>query len=285
MTSDTGYSYAGVKSYDMSKTKLVVFSSCRSSESYWNLCEYTKRNGADTVIGWPTPIGWKSSRIWTTYFFEKMAEGATVSDAVRYADSHDISDSEIYKQEIHGDHSLTLSTRNRSLAFKSNSIDERKHYLNIDVNGTELREKVSGYEEMKTTISDLTEVKVISLISNYINKSVDKSFSKSDMCYEVIKKGNNVDIYKISKMVNGVESDQSFTAFVENGVITELYDNTKAGSRYLDLLNARPLLAKNMNVLDKKQKKIYITSKGKVYTYVKVDYEIDGAYGSVEWLE
>ena len=49
---DTGYTYAGVKDCNMSKTKLFVLAGCQTAKGSNNITRDVVKNGADSAVGW-----------------------------------------------------------------------------------------------------------------------------------------------------------------------------------------------------------------------------------------
>ena len=72
---------------DLSRTKLVVWSSCEGADSSSGTNTLFNRSllaGAETVIAWPDTIGVSSSKTFTDRLFEYLSYGKTVQEACEY---------------------------------------------------------------------------------------------------------------------------------------------------------------------------------------------------------
>lgn len=80
-----------LKNYDLSNVNLMVILACEAASNYdgtgTNFCLTAYQQGAECVLGWAESIYFYDGELWMARFQQKLAEGWTVKDATRYANS------------------------------------------------------------------------------------------------------------------------------------------------------------------------------------------------------
>jgi hypothetical protein len=86
---DTGYTYAGLQSRNLSNVKLISFVGCETASTSDNLCTRAVAGGnkADAALGFIDNIHSRSpeGQLWLQKYNDALAFGYTVDDAVEYA--------------------------------------------------------------------------------------------------------------------------------------------------------------------------------------------------------
>ena len=80
-----------LKNYDLSNVDLMVLLTCDAASNRdgtgTNLCLTAYEQGAECVLGWAESVYFDDSELWMERFQQKLCEGWTVENAVRYANS------------------------------------------------------------------------------------------------------------------------------------------------------------------------------------------------------
>ena len=96
--------------YDLSSAELYVYNACYTASGDYNLCTATIQAGAKCVIGWATQISAFDGRAWQNKFQSRLVAGATVREAVDYANSFFYDENDKIKTvRIFGDENLVVN--------------------------------------------------------------------------------------------------------------------------------------------------------------------------------
>lgn len=203
----SGVHYAGIRSFNMSKVKLLIFQGCNTAAESDNITKRANQYGATTTIGWYDKITTESNEKWIKNFTVKLSQGASVSSAVSYANSQSYSDPNVKKVNIYGNGNLKLvgvggipvpSTLSRS--DDNNTLKEYVVNLPIKDNNTD------------------------KVIADYIIENINPNFDESN--YLITKINDN--LYDFLYLIDGtIRTDMGYTIELQNNVITKIYDNMK----------------------------------------------------------
>lgn len=200
---DTGYTYAGVKDCNMSKTKLFVLAGCQTAKGSDNITRDIVKNGADTAVEWKKSVDASDHTKWLKRFCGKLAGGYDINSALNYANSFSYSDNNVKTAVICGNGTTKIYPCISSNILKAQKKDLRKIRINSKIKiGKKTKYKILK----KRILKGFKEANVKININNYVIK----------------REGNVVDLIYT---VNGCETTSGYTMIVEKGTVTEIYNN------------------------------------------------------------
>lgn len=209
-SSNSGYKYAGIYSYNMNKVKLAIFGACQTASAFDNIAKRANDKGVETSLGWSVSIAAASHSQWFNNFFTELKKsGRTVQAAINYANSISYVDNRVKNVVIYGNPQYTptwdtgLQSINQPLSYKQ-------------------KEYVVSRKIEKT----FDENNIKNIINTIIKEKISKDFNINDYYYEINGSGNTKYI-DLSYMFNGAKTSSSYTIVIENNIITRIVDNTK----------------------------------------------------------
>lgn len=203
----SGVHYAGIRSFNMSKVKLLIFQGCNTATESDNIAKRANQYGATTTLGWYDEISTESNEKWIKNFTIKLSQGATVSSAVSYANSQSYSDPNVKKVNIYGNGNLTL--------VGAGGIPVPSALSRSDVSNT-TKEYV-----VNLSIDDDNTNKVI---EDYIIENINPNFNKSNFLITKI----NDNLYDFLYLIDGtIRTDMGYTIELQNNYVKKIYDNMK----------------------------------------------------------
>lgn len=197
----------GVGRFNLSRVKFVMLEGCETAKGDANLAKYFVDKGASSSIGWTTTINTLSGKSWLTNFWDKISSGGTIKEANDYANSKSYMAGSIKNTKIYGNQNQRLNNLTYS------AIKAPKKIINKSTLNNEYVFDEKEKSDLKLQLADI------------IKENINSEFNVSDFDYEVY----NSNDYKIADFlykVNGINVEIGYTAFIENGVITKIYDNT-----------------------------------------------------------
>lgn len=83
-STSSGYTYAGLESWDLSNVKLISFVGCNTASTDDNLCTKAVKMGADCAIGFTSNIHSRTSdgKKWLVCYHNALANGSSVEEAI-----------------------------------------------------------------------------------------------------------------------------------------------------------------------------------------------------------
>jgi len=209
LDSTTGYKYVGINEH-MTYVKLVTYAGCNTaSNDYNNITYASSSRGAKCAVGWTTKVGAGSHTNWLKRYNDKLASGSTVKAAVDYANSFTYLDSKVKNAKIFGNSSLVIKTSKSASKSVSLMKQEELKYIPIsnDIN-------VLSNGEVDTSI-------ILSVL-NQNNIKLDKENLKIETHKTTEENDYTIDFIE---MYNGIETNSSYVAFVEDGILSSIVDN------------------------------------------------------------
>lgn len=207
-TSD-GVVYAGIKSYDMSKVRLLIFQGCNTATNSTNIAKSANQLGAKTTLGWYDTISTQSNEEWINYFTSKLIQpNTTVSAALSYANSKSYSDSNVKKVNLYGNGNLTLvSTGGLPTPY---SINLTNNYI-------------SDYNDNEYVVNlHASTDEVLNVASEYIKTKIDNEFDLDDFVVNKISES----LYDLSYLIDGyIRTNMGYTIELEGNKISKIYNN------------------------------------------------------------
>ena len=100
-----------IANYTFENTSLVIYDACLTASTNggsMNLCEKTFQRGADCVVGWTVTINQLDALTWQSHFQTKLLEGATVNEAIIYAD-YFLQGSNITNPTVKGNRNIVIN--------------------------------------------------------------------------------------------------------------------------------------------------------------------------------
>lgn len=216
----------GLQSYDMNQVKLIVWGGCQTSAGNNSITKQSVDRGAKAAIGWNQSIQQGSHTEWFQKFWNASTMG-TIESAKNSANSFSYSDNRVKDNKTYGNWYQNL----RSLRSTSLNEDDREHNFNIN-------------------ISNMNDSEILNVIYDNIKESVDNNFDSKNYIVEI----NNSDETKIIDLVfveKEIRTKLGFTIFIEDNMITKIYDNMKN----IDVLELKNKLSINL------QKNMYSISR------------------------
>lgn len=235
--------YVGVGRYNLSRVKFVMLEGCLTGVDSGSIASYFVKSGAKTSIGWSTEINTISGKSWLTNFWDKINSGATVKEANDFANSKSYMSSSIKNTVIYGDQSQRLNNLNYYSTKKISNISTKKLKDNVYI------------------INEKTNTNLKNQIEQIIQGRINPNFNSMDFEYE-INYSNDYKIVDFIFNVNGINAEIGYTIFIEDDIITKIFDNTNSVN-LLDLkseLKNYQLKKDNDNdkiVYDLKTKEVY----------------------------
>lgn len=191
-------------------TILVTYTSCSSAKdnSWDTIAGKTCQRGANTVIGFRKDINALSSTPWTKRYNEKLAEGSTVAEAAKYANTFTYLFPDVKYVSIFGDSNLkigkyrnAINTQRESL-YNSNSSNLLATEENIfsTIKASNPNFDPNNYEMIKT--GGITCTPSPNIVSSPSSEYIELVFKLDDFY-----------------------TDAGYTIYIENDKIKEIYDN------------------------------------------------------------
>ena len=212
-------------------TDLVSYLACNTAGtnntvSSDSLARSTCYRGATVVFGYTSEVHTVSLGNWSDRYNEKLGQGYGVSDALKYANSFNYLFNDVKNGTLwhHGDSNIKIgkyssSSKNNiseenGMLNNDNLINDRLVYSSNGINSI----KVSSKSDIESILSEIYENFDS---SNYI---VEKNIS---YCYDInTNQPTEENIYYEYKLKIGDDTtDAGYTVELENGVISEIYDN------------------------------------------------------------
>ncbi|SHH89460.1 hypothetical protein SAMN02745135_02584 [Caloranaerobacter azorensis DSM 13643] len=220
----SGYKYAGIKSYNFSKVKLVTFAGCNTAEGTDNITKRAVDEGAKTAVGWRKSVGTKSLTQWLARYTNELALGKSVKEAVDYANSFTYSDNNVKTVVIKGNENLRIKIS------KANS----KSYLHDDNVGEEYpidRNKILNDRKFKeininTDLPFNSEKPDYVGITTFIKDKINPKFNITEYIIYLTKRNRKSSVIDIVYKIGDFETNSSYTVLVENGKVKKIIDNT-----------------------------------------------------------
>ena len=271
----SGYKYAGLESYSMNKSALIIFAGCLTASSVTptNIAQRANQLGVRTTLGWITSVDSTAHTLWLNAFHRKIAQSGSVKVAVDYANSLSYTDNRVKNVVIYGDTTYTPAWDNGASTLSL--LKASQSLLNII-------EQPNLYNTSIQLNSNYTPEDVDILVENYIKNNIDEKFELDNYTREI--SGANNQYYDYKLLVNGAISDSAYTIVIDNNTIASIIDNTKeinSASASLHRTNSiqssvtadsikNDLLEKNPSYEIVKQdvKEIYLSEEGVFKTYI-----------------
>lgn len=204
--SSNGYQYVGINN-NMTHVKLVTYAGCETaSDNYNNITYLSASKGAKCAVGWTTTVAAGSHSNWLERYNDKLASGESVNSAISYANSFTYLDNNVKNAKISGNSNLTIKS---SKARLSNNSTEELKYIPLSEN-----------------INVINEGKINATIITNIIKDYNNKFNKENIKTEIhqITDKNDFTIDFI-EMYNGIETNSTYTAIINDGILKNIVDN------------------------------------------------------------
>ncbi len=238
-SSSTGYVYSGLK--NMSHVQLVTFAGCETAnQDNKNITLLSCNNGAKCAVGWTTSVNAGSHTEWLERYNDKLATGASVKNAIYYASAFPYDDNRVKNARVYGKSALIINTTKSISKSKSSEIEKLK-YINIpeDIN------VIENNNINTSIIIDALKKEGIYLNSKDIKIEIHKITENNDFTIDLI------------ELYNGIETNSSYIAFVEDGMLKNIVNNHKDSSSN----NERKILLKMPTLLKLDTENIFTKAK------------------------
>lgn len=197
--SSTGYKYVGIGSTDMSGNKLSVFGACNTANGSDNIAKRAYDKGSKSTIGWTVTVDASSHSKWLQRFSNELANGKTVQNAAQYANGFTYTDSSVKSYKIYGNSALVVkksaTSQDDSRAIVLNQT------INVDLQNNQLQE-----------------------LDDYLRNELD--LDVDNMKVEVTKLDGSDGVVDYKIMVNECETTMGYVAIINDGIVTDFYNNT-----------------------------------------------------------
>ena len=231
-------------------TDLVSYLACNTAGTDGNvasdsLARSTCYKGATVVLGFTTEVNTVSLESWSNRYNEKLGQGYGVDDALKYANSANYLFNNVKNGVLwhHGDSNIKIgkyssSSKNKSVSTQ-NTVNMADNRLIYNYNATKTNEfyYYSDIENKLAEIYDNFDV------NNYV---IDKNTS---YCYDIntnLPTEENV-YYDYKLKIGDYITNAGYTVKLENGIITEIYDNNIDLKKQEELLKENDLFKANIS--------------------------------------
>lgn len=226
--SSSGYQYVGIND-NMSHVKLVTYAGCETASNNYNniTCNSTSK-GAECAVGWTTTVAAGSHSNWLERYNDKLASGYSVISAIGYANSFTYLDNNVKNARISGKSNLTIKT---SKSILSNFSTEELKFI-----------------PLSKSINVMNKDKIDTTIITDIIKKYNCDFDKENIKTEIhqITDGNDFTIDFI-EMYNGIETNSTYVATINNGILENIVDN-----HYDSFSNSNKLISAKTSLFSRK---------------------------------
>ena len=260
--------HLGIRSYNLNKVNLAVLQACETAkDSTGNITKLFVDLGAKASLGWTSTINTASGEPWAERFWTRITGAYTFGQAVTYANSFTYLFNNIKNTKTYGNTNLQL------LSFSGYSLQQPNSFTNKYTPSLNIADR----SEYQTSIA-ITENNVLEKINFLIKNQFNNEFNEEDY---ILKITNNEDmiIYDLILNVNDVYAELGYTIFVENSIITNIFDNTQN----LDINVIKQNILNNSDNLEKNifmesEMLVYDFNDNKFYKYTEIeDIDTSGA--------
>lgn len=223
-------------------TILVIYASCEGagSNGYNNansVARKTAQRGADIVMAWRSKINSESTKLWTGYYNNALANGYTVIQAMDYANSFEYEDDRVPQNSTiihHGDTSIKIgkyrSAGVEEVRPEDNLLLKSRMRLSNDTNNNSLE---YIYSVIKENYPEFDE-------KNYI-MSRGNAQSINENTGEI----EETEYINLKLKIGEFETLSGFTIKIKNNIIEAIYDNTIDFSKEKNILKQKNVLQTN----------------------------------------
>lgn len=233
-SSTTGYKYAGLKSYDLSESKIAMFFGCKTglTDNGNNLVDIAHEQGVTTAIGWKDSVDTTDATKWRKAFVNELALGKSVKDARTYANSLSYNDTDVKNTYTRGSVSLTI-TEARTIGELVNEDENLANITYIDpavlTNAKDMLNADSThveYELLQNINIDLERLDFEEL-ENYISNNILPDFKTENfkVCVNKYDYENNSGNITFTYKIGDVETTSDLVIEVSDGVVYSISSN------------------------------------------------------------
>lgn len=241
-----GY-FIGIGTRNLSNVKFAMLEGCETAKGSHNISSQFVAYGAKSSIGWSTEINTFSAKSWLTRFWDKINSGGTISEANDYANADWYAASSIKNTVIYGNRNVRLNPISYSQSLeKSGSVAMKNEYI----------------------VNSKIGKDVDSTIENIIKEKINSKFTLDDYSNISISESNGKRIYDFGLEINGIKVEIGYTVFIENDVITRIYDNTKGQN--IDAIKSNIKEIKHDTNLEFNESLYYNYNSGKLMKYTEI---------------
>ncbi|EOD00716.1 hypothetical protein [Caldisalinibacter kiritimatiensis] len=227
-SSSTGYKYAGIKSYDMSKVDLVTFAACKTADGSDNITKRAVSEGADTAVGWKKSVGATSHTKWLGRYTNELARGKTVQEAVDYANSFSYTDNNVKSVIIEGNKNLKIKLSDISFSkinVQNDNVGKDEVYLK-NINKKEINKIKHKTYNVKQNLEFNVKKANYNSIIDYIKDEIDSEFDIDDYNIYLTNTNKNQAVIDFIYKIGGFETNNSYTVLIKNSKVKKIFHNT-----------------------------------------------------------
>lgn len=210
------------KNVNWDYVRLVVFGACETAKGTNNITTDAYNRKVEASVGWSTTIGNISHSLWLERFNSNINMGASVKEAIDYANGFKYNDPNVKNVVLKGSGSLRLR-RVRSLNLVQNNLLTNNYFPNNKLNGLNKLETLKKLdiegESIKFSENDTSD------ILDFIRSKNDRFTSNNYeiTIHKISENDYTIDIYLKE---NDYITDYGYTINVSNNKVMEIVDNT-----------------------------------------------------------
>ncbi|SHK60910.1 hypothetical protein [Paramaledivibacter caminithermalis] len=226
--SSTGYKYAGIKSYHMSKVDLATFAACKTADGSDNITKRVVSEGADTAVGWKKSVGATSHTKWLGRYTNELARGKIVQEAVDYANSFSYTDNNVKSVIIEGNKNLKIKLSDISFSkinVQNDSVGKDEVYLK-NINKKEINKIKHKTYNVKQNLEFNVKKANCNSIIDYIKDEIDSEFDIDDYNIYLTNTNKNRAVIDFIYKIGGFETNNSYTVLIKNSKAKKIFHNT-----------------------------------------------------------
>ena len=199
-----------VNNFSLPDAKLYIYDACLTASngdgSGRNLCTETIISGVDCVIGWTKNIFINDALKWQEKFQSKLISGASVIAAANYANTFAYSNNDAIKSwRIYGNQNLIINEHIVTISENSEDADNLKLVNIAYPQHSSIAIETILSSNFSSFTNDIASVKIVYTNSSQTNYVIDYYYQMDDF-----------------------STGSGYSIVVENGVITQMRDNTIA---------------------------------------------------------
>ncbi|MBS4024334.1 MAG: hypothetical protein KGZ96_01520 [Clostridia bacterium] len=296
-SSTTGYKYAGIKSYAMTKVKLITFGGCKTALGTDNIAKRAVNLGAKATVGWPESIAASSHSQWLSKYTDKLGTGGTVKQAVDYANSFSYSDSLVKNAIIYGDSALkikiaTATATSLSSTVAEPTLDQSKdgeavkgnEDIELKIKQDELKRKKFISQEIKFDFNNLN----YDQIADYIVDNIDKTFDLNNYNINLVNRKDGSGVIDLMQQVGEFKTTSGYTILIDDNKVQSVYNNkiNKGINKTIKTVTQKQIdeakkvaleqLSDDYTMINQSGLKFFDIEKEKFYYIVFTEYQVNG---------
>lgn len=246
-SSSSGYTFAGLKERDLSKTKLISFVGCKTASTSDNLCTAAIEAGATTSIGFTGAIHSRNmgGPHWLQAFHDALYNGSSIKEAVNLASIASPESDLGTDVVIYGDENLILQIASEEPRLDEPIIESKKtkfNNINYDTNNFISMEGQFNLNEENVQLNKKSILKTLGI-------TVDSDIEKYKLICNEYQNGTGNGLIKITYYIDDIRTSDQTILIVDNNILQ--YSSSALEYDNKNEVNEKDIIAKRDGFLEK----------------------------------